>query len=590
MRVYGRPRRSVGRRLLLVPVAVVVVGGAAFGISAWQLSGHVANGVSSAGVDLGGLSRARATDVLGRELTRRLDQPIRVRVNGRSARVTPASLGIRADAAATVSLAMSVGRLRSTVLPFGYHHVVAPVIHLPATFAVPAPLEAAALEPVDATLTLSANGTATVQPGRAGRAFAAESSLRAIALASIAGKSEVRISRRAEPANITTAAADRAKARVARLLSAPIGVSRNGGYEGVLQPSQLAPLLTAKTYKHTIGVTFDPAKVRILLNRIERSALKAPVDAKFEAEPDLSVKVLDSHSGIKLNGELTARRLTTAGLQTSSTARTARIAFAMAKPGFTTKQAKALGVTHVVGNATTNMGDSSPNRIVNVHLMADILNGYQIQPGTEFSFNEAVGPRTADRGFLEGQAIEDGLLVPSIGGGVCQVATTIFDASLQGGYPIDIRQNHSFYIDHYPTGLDATVADGGPDFAFTNDTKHVIIVQTSYTDTTLTVKLLSAPVGRTSVLDPGDPQNYTNPKKRYISDPDVPPGEIEQQTLGEQGFDFEVTQTITTTGGDVTQHIFPSHYIPEDVIFDVGKGAKLPKGAVLEPAPAVSDS
>ncbi len=200
MRVYGRPRRLVGRRLLLVPVAVVAVGGAAFGISAWQLSGHVANGVSSAGVDLGGLSRARATDVLGRELTRRLDQPIRVRVNGRSARVTPASLGIRADAAATVNEAMSVGRLRSTVLPFGYHHVVTPVIHLPATFEVPGPLEAAALDPVDATLTLSANGTATVQPGRAGNAFPAESSLRAIALAAIAGKSEVRLSRRAEPA------------------------------------------------------------------------------------------------------------------------------------------------------------------------------------------------------------------------------------------------------------------------------------------------------------------------------------------------------------------------------------------------------
>jgi vancomycin resistance protein YoaR len=590
MRVYGRRRRSVGRRMLLVPVAVVAVGGVAFGISSWQLSGHVANGVSSAGVDLGGLSRARATDVLGRELTRRLEQPIRVRVNGRSARVTPASLGIRADAAATVSHAMSVGRLRSAVLPFGYHHVVAPVIHLPSTFAVPAPLEASALEPVDATLQLSSDGTVTVQPGRSGRTFVPESSLRAIALASIAGRSDVRIARRAEPADITTQAAERAKARVALLLSAPIAVSRNGGYEGVLQPSQLAPLLTTKTYRHTIGVTFDPARVRVLLTRIERSALQAPVDATFQAEPDLSVKLLDSHPGIKLNAALTARRLTTAGLQSRASARTARIAFAMAKPSFTTKQARALGVTRVVGTATTSMGVSSPNRIVNVHLLADILNGYEIQPGAVFSFNQAVGPRTAARGFLEGQAIENGLLVPSIGGGVCQVATTIFDASLMGGYPIDYRLNHSFYIDHYPTGLDATVADGGPDFSFTNDTKHVIIVQTSYTDETLTVQLLSAPVGRTSVLTPGQPQNYTNPKKRYVEDPDVPPGQIVQQTLGERGFDFEVTQTITTTGGDVSHVVYRSHYIPEDIVFDVGKGAKLPKGAVLEPAPIPSDT
>jgi vancomycin resistance protein YoaR len=588
MRVYGR--RTPGRRTLLIPIAVVAVAGIALGASSWRLSGHVANGVSSAGVDLGGLSRGRATDVLGRELARRLEQPIRVRVNGRSARVIPASLGIRADAAATVSRAMSVGRLRSAVIPFGYHHVVAPVIHLPTTFNVPAPLEAAALEPVDATLELSPNGTAVVTPGRSGRSFAAGPSLRAIALASIAGRSQVRISRRSEPADITTQAADRARARVARLLSAPIAVSRNGGHEGVLQPSQLAPLLTAKTYKHKIGVTFDPARVRVLFTRIEQSALKAPVDAKFEPEPDLSVKVLSSHTGIKLNAALTARRLTTAGLQVDATARTARIAFALARAPFTTKQARALGVTNVVGTATTDMGVSSPNRIINVHLMADILNGYRIAPGATFSFNQAVGPRTADRGFLEGQAIENGLLVPSIGGGVCQVATTIFDASLMGGYPIDYRQNHSFYIDHYPTGLDATVADGGPDFSFTNDTKNVIVVQTSYTDQTLTVQLLSAPVDRTSVLTPGTPENYVNPVKRYVSDPTVPPGQLSQQTLGERGFDFEVTQTVTTSGGDVTQHVFRSHYIPEDIVFDVGKGAKLPKGAVLEAAPIPSDT
>jgi vancomycin resistance protein YoaR len=590
MRVYGRRKRSLGRRVLLVPVAVVVVAGVAVGANSWQLSGHVANGTTSAGVDLGGLSRARATDVLARELQRRLDQPIRVRVNGRSARVVPSSLGIRVDAAATVRKAMGSGRLRATVFPFGYAQIVDPVIVLPKDFDVPAPLEAAALEPVDAGLSLERDGTVTVQPGRSGRSFDAQPSLRAIALAAIAGKTDVRIARRSEPAAITTEAADRAKARVARLLSAPITVTRSGGYGGQLQPSQLAPLLTTKTYKHTIGVFFDPTRLRALLTPIVRSALKSPKDATFEAEDDLSVKVITSHSGIRLNSTLTARRLTTAGLQGSASGRTAKIALALDRAGFTTKQARALDVTHVVGVATTDMGVSSPNRIVNVHLMADILNGYRIGPGATFSFNQAVGPRTADRGFLEGQAIENGLLVPSIGGGVCQVATTVFDASLQGGYPTAYRQNHSFYIDHYPTGLDATVADGGPDFSFVNDTKHTIVVQTSYTDQTLTVKLLSAPVGRTDELDPGTPQNYVEPHKRYVSDPDIAPNTIQQQTLGERGFDFSITRTVTTPGQDPIVTYIRSHYIPEDIVFDVGKGFKLPKGATLEPPPAPSDT
>ena len=264
MRVYGRPRRSRSRRALLIPVAIVVVAGVAVGANAMRISGHVAGGVTASGVHLGGLSRARATEVLGLEMARRLDQPIRVRVNGRSAEVVPSELGIRVDAAATVRKAMQVGRVRSLLFPFGFSAAVEPVLRLPGEFAVPPALKAAAIEPVDASLTLRRNGTATVTPGKSGRSFVAMPSLRAIALASIAGDEQVRIARRSEPAAITTEAAERARARVARLLSAPITVTRQGGTGGLLQPSQLAPLLSTKVYKHAIGVSFDPPKVRSL--------------------------------------------------------------------------------------------------------------------------------------------------------------------------------------------------------------------------------------------------------------------------------------------------------------------------------------
>ena len=457
---------------------------------------------------------------------------------------------------------------------------------------MPVALRAAAVEPVDASLRLTRNGTATVTPGRAGRSFVARPSLEAIALASLAGRTEVRIARRSEPAAITTQAANRAKARVARMLSAPITLTRAGGTGGLLQPSQLSPLLTTKTYKHTIGVTFDPLRVRALLTPIYSSALREPKDATFSDSPDGHVEVVTSHSGIRLNAALTAHHMTTAGLHASPSTRSARVAFRLVHATFTTKAARALGVTRVVATATTDMGVSSPNRVFNVHLMADFLNGYQIAPGARFSFNEAVGPRTADRGFLEGQAIENGLLVPSIGGGVCQVATTVFDAAINGGYEVNERHNHSFYIDHYPTGLDATVADGGPDFAFTNDTKHTVIVQASYTDQTLTVQLLSAPLHRTTSISDPVPMNYVEPGKRYVADPDTTPaGQLVQQTQGERGFDVERVLTVKDDEGNVINtETFRSHYIPEDVVFHVGKGAKLPKGAVLEPAPVASDT
>jgi vancomycin resistance protein YoaR len=590
MRVYGRRRRGIGKRVLLIPAAIVVVAGVAVGANTLRLSGHVASGVSSAGVDLGGLSRARATDVLARELTRRLDRPIRVRVNGRSAEVIPSKLGIRADAAGTVRQAMRVGRLRAALFPFGYHATVEPLITLPSTFDVPTALQAAAIEPVDATLTLHRDGTATVKPGRAGRSFAAAPSLRAIALASIAGRSEVRIARRSQPAAITTQVAERAKARVARILSAPITMTRQGVTGGLLQPNQLAPLLTTKTYKHTISVTFDPMRVRALLTPIYKTSLREPKDASFAASSDGSVRVVTSRSGIRLNAALTAHHLTTAGLHASPSARSARVALKLAHANFTTKQARALGITRVVASATTDMGVSSTNRVFNVHLMADFLNGYKVAPGARFSFNQAVGPRTAARGFLEGQAIENGLLVPSIGGGVCQVATTVFDAAINGGYEVDERQNHSFYISHYPTGLDATVADGGPDFAFTNNTGHTLVFQTSYTDQTLTVELLSAPLHRTTQISDPVPVNYVEPGKRYVADPvNTPKKTLVPQTVGERGFDVSRTVTVKDDAGKVINtYTFRSHYIPEAIVYNVGKGAKLPKGAVLEPPPVAS--
>ena len=132
------------------------------------------------------------------------------------------------------------------------------------------------------------------------------------------------------------------------------------------------------------------------------------------------------------------------------------------------------------------MGVSSSNRIHNVHLMADFIDGTVIAPGEVFSFNDVVGERTAERGFLEGQEIIGSLVLPSIGGGVCQTATTLFNDAFELGLPILARTNHNLYLSHYPLGRDATVSWGGPDFQFRNDLKHGLLIKTSYTDSTLT--------------------------------------------------------------------------------------------------------
>ena len=147
------------------------------------------------------------------------------------------------------------------------------------------------------------------------------------------------------------------------------------------------------------------------------------------------------------------------------------------------------------------MGPSSSNRIHNVQLMANYIDGTVVRPGESFSFNESVGPRTAERGFREGQMIIGSLLLPAIGGGVCQTATTLFNNAFELGLPIVERHNHSFYISHYPMGRDATVSWGGPDFAFRNDLKTGILIKTSYTSSTLTFSFYGTDPGRRVVAD-----------------------------------------------------------------------------------------
>ena len=214
-----------------------------------------------------------------------------------------------------------------------------------------------------------------------------------------------------------------------------------------------------------------------------------------------------------------------AGGHADGAARTAALAFRVTQPELTTAQARALGATAVVSTATTSLGDSSANRVFNVALLAKLLDGTIVKPGATFSFNPTVGQRTAERGFREGQAIENGVLVPSIGGGVCQAATTVFDAAFFGGYEITHRLNHSFYISHYPLGLDATVADTGPDFTFVNDTENAIVIKASGEprDDDGGVPLAPARPARREV-DLGADRLYVHPKKRFYASPDVPAG------------------------------------------------------------------
>ena len=589
MRVYGARRsRVLGRRRgLVTALGAGAAVAALLGANLLLQRGEVVDGVRVAGVQLGGASISSARATITRTVSDRLRRPVSLIVGGRRASVTPWQLGVRVDAAATARRALSAGRLRGGLLfSLGYTHEVEPVLRLPATFNAPSTLKAVTRPPVDARLAYDPAGASRVIPAREGVGFDRAAALDAISAAALSGGGSDTLAPRPTPAGISTAAARRARVRLVRLLAARMQFTRRGSVVGALGPRRLAAMVQIKPYRHTIGVGFDPVLVKRELAREVATFVRAPRNAFWayaSAKIGSPVTVRSSVNGIALDGRATARHMNVAGSAAAAADRVAALNFRIVVPRRTTAAARALGLSVVSASYTSDMGVSSANRIYNVGLLARFLDGYVIPPKAVFSFNQAVGPRTAERGFREGQAIENGLLVKSIGGGVCQVATTVFDAAFLGGYSILERHNHSFYISHYTKGLDATVADGGYDLRLANDTDHAIVLRTSMTATTMTVVFLSHPTGRTVSWSSGAESNPQEPKERHIADPETPPASVVQETQGERGFDITVRRVVRNADGSVLREgNFPSAYSAEDVVFKVGKGATLPAGTAFE--------
>ena len=186
---------------------------------------------------------------------------------------------------------------------------------------------------------------------------------------------------------------------------------------------------------------------------MSRKVEHAPVDASF-AVTSSGVRVVPARPGTALDVVASAKALLTAAL--SPVNRVAQLSVVEQQAKRTTAEAKAMGIKGVVSSYETYFG-GVPNRIHNVQVVAHLVDEQLIRPGENWSFNGATGERTAAKGFLEAPVIINGEVSTGLGGGVCQVSTTVFNAAFEAGLPITARTNHALYISHYPLGRDATV-------------------------------------------------------------------------------------------------------------------------------------
>ena len=277
----------------------------------------------------------------------------------------------------------------------------------------------------------------------------------------------VAITRPAVSAGMLAAAAKRA--RIA--LSAPVTL-RAAKRTYRVPRWRIAQLLSLPQDGATRLAIAGPAAAAYFRNLSERIG-RPPQDATFAVYGD-AVRVVPARDGLELNVPMAARAILRA--VTRPTNRVAQLTVVRAMPERSTADALAMGIDTRMASYKTYYSGTT-DRITNLQLGVQALDGTLVAPGGTFSLNEAIGERTEERGFRPAPVIIGNEYEEEVGGGTSQVATTVFNAAWEAGLPISERHPHSLYISRYQLGRDATVYWPSLDLKFVNDTSAWVLVR-----------------------------------------------------------------------------------------------------------------
>jgi vancomycin resistance protein YoaR len=235
------------------------------------------------------------------------------------------------------------------------------------------------------------------------------------------------------------------------------------------------------------------------------------------------------------------------------------VATQQTQPEVTRANAAQLGLTEKMSSFTVNF-EPAPYRVTNIGRAAELINGSVVMPDETWSFNRTVGERTKANGFVEGIIILDDQFTKASGGGVSAVATTVFNAMFFAGVkPVEYGA-HSFYIERYPEGREATVAWGSLDLRFNNDSGKAIYIQTEATDTSVTVTFLGTKKYDEIKSVKGPRTNVKQPEVRKGSGEKCVP----QTPL--EGFDVTVERVFYNDGKETKREPFRTRYVPRDEV------------------------
>lgn len=469
----------------------------------------------------------------------------------------------------------------------------------------PAPLRAffaevggaIATPPTDATIEQAADGRYRIAPAADGTVLDEAGTLAAIETALRGGAHEATALRMPRGAAITAAALAPAFARLDAILNTPLVVSFQE-FSRTYGRADIQPLLIitpqASAPEH-VTFALDQDKLGALVQDLAKILNQDPRDAKFRWVDGAVQDVAGGQDGRAVQVAPTTAALAAAILGGTGKA---TIAATVTKAKVPTADKSTIVIRDRLGLGKTPYAGSIANRKHNVELAVSRLDGALIPPDAIFSFNETTGAQTVENGYLQGFGIAliggnaDGSgqykEVPSIGGGVCQVSTTIFQTVYQAGLPIEERNWHAVWLPSYgppasPTGmkgLDATVDDqAGLDFRFQNTTGGWLAVEATADGDWVTIALRGADPGWTVTNDQPVISNIrpADPTVTYEKTHDLPVGQTVTIETAEDGFDaLQHTVVTDKTGKVLRDKSFKSSYAPAQALVQTGVPANEP--------------
>jgi vancomycin resistance protein YoaR len=607
MAVYFQPYpRSFPRAAQILAALTLGFGAFLAIILMWTLgyqllyAGRIFPGVTVAGMNLSGLSPSDAA----LQLNQTLSFPVNGRIvfrDGASVWIaSPVELGMVFDASASAQTAYRLGRsgnpfraLTDQLRARKQGADVAPVIIFDQRLAYAYVNNlAAGINRLAVEASLKIDGTNVLaQAGQVGRRVDVDATLVFLSaqLQSFRDVEVPLVVMETQPLIADVSAqADRAR----QILSAPLQLSLTNAVAGDPGPwmfdvSTIASLLTVKRVDNggqaEVQVGLESGAFAKLLIPVAAQVDRHSKDAKFYFDDNTKQLALIANSA---TGRTTDVPATIAAVNEALMRGEHSVALVVKEeqPAVAdTATAESLGIRELVSSQTSYFRGSNAERMTNIQIAAERFHGVFVPPGATFSMGEILGDVTLDNGFAEAWIIYGGRTIKGVGGGVCQVSTTLFRTAFMAGFPIAERHSHAYRVSYYEqnastrdpllAGMDATVYFPLVDFKFVNDTPYWLLMETYFNASaqSLTWKFYSTSDGRSVTFESSGPRNIAPaPQPLFELNPELKKNEIKQVDWAADGADATIVRTVWKNGAVYFTDTFTTHYEPWQAVCQYG--------------------